>query len=106
MMLFIGFVFVCANASSQSQTDVNEVVAAINDYRSDREKIIIEDFVDLLSMPNVAANFADMDRNADYVTELLVARGFETKRLKAGGVHAWRCTWSQRSQSALTSQAR
>ena len=83
--LFFGLSIICANVSAQSQTDVNEVVAAINEYRSDREKAIVEDFVDLLSMPNVAANIADMDRNADYVTELLEARGFTTQRLKSGG---------------------
>jgi acetylornithine deacetylase/succinyl-diaminopimelate desuccinylase-like protein len=85
MMPLVGFLLICANANAQSQTDVNEVVAAINEYRSDREKVIIEDFVDLLSMPNVAANIADMDRNADYVTGLLEARGFSTQRLKSGG---------------------
>jgi len=71
--------------SAQAPTDVNDVVDAINDYRSAHERVIVEDFVDLLSMPNVAASVADMDRNADYITELLVARGFMTRRLKAGG---------------------
>lgn len=85
LMIVCGLIVVCASASAQSQTDVNEVVDAINDYRSGHEKAIIKDFVDLLSMPNVAVNIADMDRNANYITELLVARGFTTRRLKAGG---------------------
>jgi len=84
-VLLLVFALASANASAQATTDVNDVVDAINDYRSVREKVIVEDFVDLLSMPNVAANVADMDRNADYITELLVARGFMTRQLKAGG---------------------
>jgi acetylornithine deacetylase/succinyl-diaminopimelate desuccinylase-like protein len=81
----IALASLCTNALAQSQTDVNEVVAAINEYRIDREKVIVEDFVELLSMPNVAANIPDMDRNADYITELLESRGFTTQRLKSGG---------------------
>jgi len=85
MMLLAGCVLIFANASAQSQTDVNEVVATLHEYRSNHEKVIIEDFVDLLSMPNVAASIPDMDRNADYITDLLEERGFTTQRLKSGG---------------------
>jgi len=85
LTLFIGLVFFSVNASSQASANVNEVADAINNYRSAHEKAIVEDFVDLLSMPNVASNVADMDRNADYITDLLHARGFTTRRLSAGG---------------------
>lgn len=85
MMLLAGCVLIFANASAQSQTDVNEVVATLHEYRNNHEKVIIEDFVGLLSMPNVAASIPDMDRNADYITELLEERGFTTQRLKSGG---------------------
>jgi len=85
LTVFAGLIFLCANASPQSQSDVSDVVAAINDYRSDREKEIIEDFVELLSLPNIATDIDNMDRNAEYISELLVARGFTTQRLKAGG---------------------
>lgn len=74
-----------AGGPTFAQTDVNGVVSAINVYRSAHEKAIVSDFVDLLSMPNVATSIADMDRNADYITDLLVARGFTTQRLRAGG---------------------
>ena len=85
LLATLGLVVAGANSLAQSQTDVNDVVAAINDYRGAHEKVIVKDFIDLLAMPNVADNVADMDRNADYITELLVARGFATRRLKAGG---------------------
>ena len=85
LVAILGLVIVWGNVSAQSQTDVNDVADAINAYRGAHEKAIVKDFIDLLSMPNVADNIADMDRNADYITELLVERGFTTRRLKAGG---------------------
>jgi acetylornithine deacetylase/succinyl-diaminopimelate desuccinylase-like protein len=85
LLVIPGLSVMSANAYAQSQTDVHDVVSAINAYRRAHEQAIIEDFVDLLSMPNVADNVADMDRNADYISKLLAARGFTTRRLKAGG---------------------
>jgi acetylornithine deacetylase/succinyl-diaminopimelate desuccinylase-like protein len=85
LAIFIGLTIACATAAAQSQTDIKTVVDSINEYRSNHEKAIIEDFVDLVSMPNIADNVADMDRNADYIADLLEARGFTTQRLAAGG---------------------
>lgn len=85
LILFLGFATMSAVAPVQAQSDVDDIVNAINEYRSNHEKAIIEDFVNLLLMPNVADNIADMDRNADYISDMLVARGFTTRQLKAGG---------------------
>jgi len=74
-----------ASAQGISATDVNSVIEAVDDYRRVREAAILNDFVDLLSIPNVAVNIADMERNADHITGLLELRGFTTKRLHAGG---------------------
>ena len=86
---FVGMVAVCfcldATAQGLSATDVANVKNAVDDYRSAREAAVINDFVDLLSIPNVAVNVADMERNADHITGLLEARGFMTQRLNAGG---------------------
>ncbi len=78
---------VCIGASAQglSARDVSVVTEAVNDYRRVRETAILNDFVDLLSIPNVAVNVADMERNADHITGLLESRGFTTQRLNAGG---------------------
>ena len=79
--------FVCTYAAAQglTATDVNVVIDAVDDFRSTREATILNDFVDLLSIPNVAVNVADMERNADHITGLLESRGFTTQRLNAGG---------------------
>jgi len=59
--------------------------AAVDSYREDREKAILEDFVSLLSIPNVASNLPDMERNVEHIIGLLEPRGFRTRRLSAGG---------------------
>ncbi len=78
---------VCANASAQSAsaTTADTIVRAVDDYRAGKEKIIVGDFVDLLALPNVATNLADMGRNADHIVALLRPRGFTTRVLGAGG---------------------
>lgn len=52
-------------------------------WRLAHEKAIVADFVTLLSMPNVATNIADVDRNAAYIEDQLKARGFNTRLLTA-----------------------
>lgn len=76
---------VCAGAQKPAVTDAGLVAQAINSYRSEHEQQIISDFVELLSIPNVALNLEDMTRNAEHITGLLEARGFETQTLSAGG---------------------
>ena len=72
-------------ASAIAEMDVASVQAAIDAWRADREAAILEDFVELLSIPNVASNLPDMERNAGHITGLLEERGFRTQRLTAGG---------------------
>lgn len=74
-----------SNAQSFASSDIDAVKSAIGDYRRAHEKIIVRDFIELLSMPNVASNIPDMERNADYIETLLETRGFTTKRLSEGG---------------------
>ncbi|HEX7944568.1 MAG TPA: M20/M25/M40 family metallo-hydrolase [Phenylobacterium sp.] len=63
-------VMVCGAAQAASP------VAQVRAWRQGHEKQIVTDFSKLLSMPNVASNVADVEANADYLQELLKARGF------------------------------
>jgi acetylornithine deacetylase/succinyl-diaminopimelate desuccinylase-like protein len=56
---------------------------AVRSWRKAHEKAIVTDFVTLLSMPNVATNVADVEKNAAYIEGQLRARGFETQLLRA-----------------------
>jgi acetylornithine deacetylase/succinyl-diaminopimelate desuccinylase-like protein len=68
-----------------AEADVASVQAAIDGWRTERESAILEDFVDLLSIPNVASDLPDMERNAEHIVGLLEQRGFTTRILRAGG---------------------
>ncbi|MFL6196335.1 MAG: M20/M25/M40 family metallo-hydrolase [Thermoanaerobaculia bacterium] len=53
-------------------------------YRAAHEKQIVGELSDLLSLPNVATNVPDIERNADRLTTMLEKRGFAVQRLSAG----------------------
>ena len=52
-------------------------------WRKAHENAIVADFFTLLSMPNVATNVVDIEKNAAHIEEQLKARGFETRLLTA-----------------------
>jgi acetylornithine deacetylase/succinyl-diaminopimelate desuccinylase-like protein len=56
---------------------------AVRAWRKAHEPAILGDFITLLSMPNVASNVADIEKNASYIETQLKARGFETQLLRA-----------------------
>jgi acetylornithine deacetylase/succinyl-diaminopimelate desuccinylase-like protein len=72
-------------AEESIATKVAMVTESVNAYRSANEAVIIDDFIRFLSLPNDAANPADMEKNADHIIALLQPRGFRTQRLHAGG---------------------
>jgi acetylornithine deacetylase/succinyl-diaminopimelate desuccinylase-like protein len=72
-------------APTRAETDVASVQSAIDAWRAEREAAILGDFVELLSLPNVATSLPDMERNAAHIVGLLERRGFSTRVLRAGG---------------------
>jgi acetylornithine deacetylase/succinyl-diaminopimelate desuccinylase-like protein len=48
------------------------------------ERQILEGFVQLLALPNVATRVADIEKNAAFITAALQQRGFKTQLLSAG----------------------
>jgi acetylornithine deacetylase/succinyl-diaminopimelate desuccinylase-like protein len=60
------------------------VTDKVRAYRAAHEKEIVGELVDLLSLPNVATQVEDVERNADRLTQMLQRRGFDVKRLAAG----------------------
>jgi acetylornithine deacetylase/succinyl-diaminopimelate desuccinylase-like protein len=63
-------------------------IAAVRDqvraWRQAHEKEIVQELAGLLALPNVATNLADIQRNAEHLTEMLRRRGFATRLLSAG----------------------
>ena len=62
-----------------------EIANAIHKHREGTEKEIVEDFIELLSLPNVATSLPDMQKNAEHIHKLLEPRGFEVRTLRSGG---------------------
>jgi acetylornithine deacetylase/succinyl-diaminopimelate desuccinylase-like protein len=66
-------------ASAQAATARDSVRV----WRKAHEKAIVADFVTFLSMPDVATNVADVEKNAAYIEGQLQSRGFKTRLLTA-----------------------
>lgn len=74
-----------ASTVQAQSPSILEIADSIHQYRSSREKQIIQDFAELLSFPNVATNLEDMQANAAHIRTLLEPRGFEVQTLRSGG---------------------
>ena len=57
----------------------------VREWRQAHEATIIKELVALLSIPNVASDVPNIQRNADALTQMLHARGFSTEPLPESG---------------------
>src|SRR5262245_54738739 len=57
----------------------------VRTWRQANEHAILREFIDLLAMPNVAANPSDMRRNAAHIQGMFEKRGVKTWLLEAPG---------------------
>ncbi len=53
-------------------------------YREDHELGIVREFANLLSIPNVASDSENIQKNADHIREIMRQRGIQTKLLENG----------------------
>src|SRR5262249_46535301 len=70
---------VCAPAQT------NPAARAARQWRETHERAIVEEFIGLLSLPNIAREAADIRRNAAAVSAMLERRGVKTRLLEAPG---------------------
>ena len=85
LIIFLAAVAISQAYGQTSPSSTIDVSAAIERYRTSNEKLILEDFIELLSLPNVASNIDNIRRNADLIESLLLQRDFSVQRLEAGG---------------------
>jgi acetylornithine deacetylase/succinyl-diaminopimelate desuccinylase-like protein len=76
-----GLLLLAACAAAQS----NAAAQAARQWREAHERAIVGEFVDLLGMPNLARDAAEMRKNADAVAAILEKRGAKTRRLEVAG---------------------
>ncbi|HEU5453212.1 MAG TPA: M20/M25/M40 family metallo-hydrolase [Terriglobales bacterium] len=73
---------VAATAFAQSGSAVRQKVDA---YRKAHEVEIVRSFADLLAMPNLASDSANIRHNAEQISSMLQARGVKTRLLEEEG---------------------
>lgn len=56
-------------------------ILKIRNYRSDHEKSIINEFVSLLSIPNIASDSVNIQKNAAFIMEMMKQRGIREVQL-------------------------
>jgi acetylornithine deacetylase/succinyl-diaminopimelate desuccinylase-like protein len=62
-----------------------EVAQAVRDYRMDNEDRIVRELSEFLSIPNIASDTPNIQKNAARLVEMLEARGIETHLLPITG---------------------
>ncbi len=77
----IGCVVVCLTIAVSAQTPKQ----AADQWRSSHEQQILQEFTALLSIPNVASDKADIQRNAEALVEALTRRHIAARLLTATG---------------------
>lgn len=61
----------------------NSVTNAVREYRQANEHQLLQDFVQMLSIPNVASDTPNIRKNADYLVEWMKQRGLKPQLLQA-----------------------
>jgi acetylornithine deacetylase/succinyl-diaminopimelate desuccinylase-like protein len=76
----------CLSAAAFAQQgSASSLTSKVRAYRAQHEVEIVHDYADLLSIPNVATDTANIARNADRIVSLLHARGVDARRLEVDG---------------------
>ncbi|HXW06119.1 MAG TPA: M20/M25/M40 family metallo-hydrolase [Vicinamibacterales bacterium] len=69
-------------AAGQAGSGVREKVSA---WVAANQRVVVRTLLELLALPNVASDRAGIRRNADYLRDLLAARGFRGELLETAG---------------------
>ena len=65
--------------------DANEVTQQVSDWRQAHEQQIVDQYAGLLAIPNVAADTANIRRNADHIRHMLEEAGMRVELLELDG---------------------
>ena len=83
--LLIAFLPYPALAQKSTPPAPAQVAQEVHDYRMDNEDRIIRELSEFLSIPNIASDTANIQKNAGHLVEMLEARGIETHLLPITG---------------------
>jgi acetylornithine deacetylase/succinyl-diaminopimelate desuccinylase-like protein len=82
LIAVLGTIGIMAAAQDNSPQSVRN---AVREYRQQHEVEIVRSFAQLLALPNVASDTANITRNADAIIKMLEQRGFHTQKLDVAG---------------------
>ena len=86
LRVFVVFAFVLANPGVPSATPQQAAVAA-HQLRSTHQSEIVQEFTRLLSIPNVATDHDNIQRNAELLKSMLEERGVDSRLLTVEGAN-------------------
>jgi len=67
------------------ENSAQSVRTTVREYRKQHEVEIVRSYAQLLSLPNVASDSANIKRNADAISKMLEQRGFHVQELNVAG---------------------
>src|ERR1700726_5342436 len=68
-----------AGLAAQIFTPLNPAALAARQWREQHERVIVDEFVTLLAIPNIAADRVNIQRNAETIAAMLQKRGIASK---------------------------
>ncbi len=72
-------------ALGQTTTPTNPASQAARQWRQQHERAIMDEFVALLAIPNIAADHANIQRNAEAIAQMMEKRGIAAKLVSVPG---------------------
>lgn len=76
------FLIICMLFALTAHAEINDSIQKIRNYRQANEQKIVKEFMELLAIPNVASDTANIRKNADFIVEMLKRRGVEARLLE------------------------
>ena len=73
-----------ASLSFPAAAQDKQLLSQVRKYRQANEGKILREFVELLSIPNLASDSPNIERNAAFIEAMLKQRGVKTQTLRAG----------------------
>jgi acetylornithine deacetylase/succinyl-diaminopimelate desuccinylase-like protein len=83
--IIAGFLCLAIGLVAAQENSAQSVRSSVREYRQQHEADIVRSFAQLLSLPNVASDTANIKRNADAISKMLEQRGFHTQKLTVAG---------------------
>ena len=83
--LLIAFLPYPAFAQKSTPPSPAQLAQEVREYRMDNEDRIIRELSEFLSIPNIASDTPNIQKNAAHLVEMLEARGIETHLLPISG---------------------